>query len=129
MAHFAELDDNNKVLRIVVINNEDIIDANGKESEELGIAFCHNLYGGRWIQTSYNSKIRVRYAQIGFEYREDLDAFILPKPFPSWTLNIETYHWDAPVPYPTDGIMYEWNEEVGDWEAITYSRAMFEVPD
>lgn len=124
MAHFAELDDNNKVLRVVVIANEDIVDKNGVEKEELGQAFCHGLYGGRWVQTSYNNNFRKRYASPNYYYDETLDAFITPKPFSSWTLNEETIEWEAPIPYPDDGIMYQWNEELSNWEAM-----IFEVPD
>lgn len=124
MAHFAELDDNNKVLRVIVVDNKDILDESGNESEEIGKMFCHNLLGGRWIQTSYNSNFRKRYAGIGDEYRPDFDAFIRPKNYPSWVMDSESLEWKAPIPYPTDGLMYQWNEEIGDWEALT-----FEVPD
>lgn len=124
MAHFAELDNNNIVLRVVVINNEDIIDSNGNESESIGQEFCHNLYGGRWIQTSYNNKIRKYYAAIGMTYREDLDVFVPIKPYPSWIYNDEIKDWEAPIPRPQDGLMYEWDESIGDWNALT-----FEVTD
>lgn len=124
MAHFAELDDNNKVLRVLVIGNEDIVDENGNESEKIGKEFCAKLYGGRWVQTSFNNNFRKRYAGVGYEYRPDLDAFIDFQPFASWLLNEETMEWEAPVPKPDDGLLYQWNEETGDWEAM-----IFEVPD
>jgi hypothetical protein len=124
MAHFAELDNNNIVLRVVVINNDQILDSDGNESESVGQGFCHNLYGGRWIQTSYNNKVRKYYASPGMSYREDLDVFVLPQPYPSWIYNDEIKDWEAPVPRPQDGLMYEWDESIGDWNALT-----FEVTD
>jgi len=81
MAHFAELDENNVVLRVVVIDNRDILNHNNEESEEVGINFCKNLFGGgNWIQTSYNGNFRKNFPGIGYIYREDLDAFVQPKP-------------------------------------------------
>jgi hypothetical protein len=124
MAHFAELDNNNVVLRVLVISNSDTTDANGNEIESIGQEFCHNLYGGNWIQTSYNNKIRTRYAVIGGTYRADLDAFIYPQPYPSWIFNEETKDWEPPVPNPSDDLMYEWDEETVSWKALT-----FEVTD
>ena len=124
MAHFAELDNNNVVLRVVVINNSDITDADGNEVESIGREFCHNLYDGDWIQTSYNGNIRTRYAAIGYTYRADLDAFISPQPYPSWVLNQNTKDWEAPIPQPSDDLMYEWDEATGTWNALT-----FEVTD
>ncbi len=116
MAHFAELDANNVVLRVIVVSNNDTSDANGVEKEHIGAAFCESLLGGRWIQTSYNSNFRKRYAGIGFTYNESLDAFVPPKPFPSWTLNQSTADWEPPVPMPTDDKVYIWNEQQGKWD-------------
>ena len=82
MAHFAELDENNIVLRVIVVANEDILDDNGQESESKGIEFCSNLLGGRWIQTSYNGNFRGTYAYIGGQYDEVNDIFI-SQPTPS----------------------------------------------
>jgi hypothetical protein len=124
MAHFAELDDNNVVLRVHVVNDNDTQDENGNEVESIGAAFCNATWGGRWIQTSYNGKIRSHYAGIGYTYRPDIDAFIPIKLFPSWILNEETKDWQAPVPRPEDELMYDWNEETVSWEPIT-----FEVTD
>jgi len=124
MAHFAELDNNNVVLRVLVINNQDILDSNGNESESIGQELCHNLYGGRWVQTSYNNKIRKYYAGAGMTYREDLDVFVRYQPFPSWSFSDETKDWEAPIPRPQDGLMYEWDESIGDWTALN-----FEVTD
>lgn len=119
MAHFAELNDNNVVTRIIVVDNKDTTDENGKEVEAIGIAFCQNLFGGRWIQTSYNGKFRKRYAGIGFKYDADLDAFIAPKPFPSWSFNREICDWEAPIPKPTtppsENKQYYWLEDTMSW--------------
>lgn len=117
MAHFAQLSSNNTVSQVIVVNNADAIDQDGNESEAVGIAFCQQLFGAdtRWIQTSYNARIRKNYAGIGFTYDEDLDAFIPPKPFPSWVLNEDTCLWESPLPIPNDGQKYQWNEEQGQW--------------
>lgn len=119
MAHFSELDDNNIVLRTVVISNQDIKDPNGDESEQIGIGVCRSIFGatGRWIQTSYNGSFRRQYAQPGFTYNETFDAFIEPAPFPSWTLDEEGY-WQPPVPKPTDGGDYSWDEENQTWNPV-----------
>ena len=79
MAHFAELDENNTVLRVVVIANKDTADAHGVEKEHIGAAFCERLFGGRWVRTSYNGNIRQRYAGIGYTYDEATDAFVPPQ--------------------------------------------------
>jgi hypothetical protein len=115
MAHFAELDTNNVVLRVIVVNNSDTCDENGVESESIGIAFCQKLFGGTWIQTSYNNKFRKRYAAIGYTYDANLDAFIRAKPFPSWVFNLDTLDWDPPVPMPTEGGPYIWDEGTTSW--------------
>ena len=78
MAHFAEIDNDNKVLTVIVVNNEDCLDQFGNESEIVGAAFCHKLLGGRWIQTSYNGNIRGKYASIGDTYDSVQDIFISP---------------------------------------------------
>jgi hypothetical protein len=119
MAHFAELDQNNVVLRVVVVDNKDTSDANGVEKESIGVAFLERIFGGTWKQTSYNGNLRKNYAGIGFNYREDIDAFVPPGPrYPSWTLNLETANWEAPVPYPTDGKRYAWNEATLSWVEV-----------
>jgi len=117
MAHFAQLE-NNVVKQVIVVSNQDILDEQGQESEEKGIAFCSNLLGGTWKQTSYNAKIRKNYAGIGYTYDEGRDAFIPPKPFNSWLLDENTCQWKAPVDYPTDGKRYTWNEETLTWDVI-----------
>lgn len=115
MAHFAELNENNVVLRVIVVNNENIVDFDGVETEQIGIDFCQNLLGGRWIQTSYNKTFRKNYAGPGFIYDEVRDAFISPKPFDSWILNEETCQWQAPIPKPTDESHYLWDETLLNW--------------
>ena len=117
MAHFAKLE-NNKVVQVIVVSNQDILDENLKESEEKGIEFCSNLLGGTWKQTSYNAKIRKNYAGVGYTYDETLDAFIPPKPFDSWILDTDKAQWKAPVDYPNDDKKYSWNEETKSWDVI-----------
>ena len=107
MSHWAEIDNNNVVLRVLVGPNH------GDEGE----AFF-NALGGTWVKTSYNGNIRKNYAGIGYAYDADRDAFIAPKPFNSWLLDENTCRWQAPVPRPTDGLMYEWDEELTDWKPI-----------
>lgn len=116
MAHFAEIDENNVVLRVIVVDNRDTSTPDGTEVESIGIAFCQRLFGGNWKQTSYNNNFRKRYAGIGYTYNENLDAFVPPQPFPSWTLNNTTADWDPPVPYPSDGQSYYWVESTLSWE-------------
>jgi hypothetical protein len=120
MAHFAKLDVNNVVLEITVINNIEMLAADGSESETMGVAFLIRWSGGysNWKQTSYNGKIRKNYAGIGYIYDAARDAFIAPQPFASWVLNEETCQWDAPVAMPTDGQRYSWDEETLSWVAI-----------
>jgi|TARA_B100000745_G_C20044760_1_gene356127 hypothetical protein len=95
MAHFAELDSNNIVLRIVVISNNDILDGDGNESEAVGSAFCQELYGGRWVQTSYNGNFRKQYAGVGGEYNTSKDIFIYRQPDDSWVLDSND-DWQPP---------------------------------
>lgn len=117
MAHFAQLDNQNTVLQVIVIHNNELLD-NGVESEAKGIAFCQSLFPNtRWVQTSYNGNIRKNYAGVGFLYDPIRDAFIPPKPYPSWVLDEATCRWEAPVPYPTDGERYVWDEATQTWMA------------
>ena len=115
MAHFAELDVNNIVLRIIVVHNNELMD-NGRESESKGIVFCQSLFGGNWVQTSYNGRLRKNYAGAGFFYDAKRDAFIPPQPFSSWVLDEGICQWQAPVPYPTDGKHYVWDESTLSWK-------------
>jgi hypothetical protein len=121
MAHFAELDANNVVLRVIVVGNKDTSDASGVEKEHIGAAFCERLLGGNWKQTSYHGNIRKNYAGIGYTYRADIDAFVAPKPYNSWVLN-DKAQWEAPVPMPTDDKRYSWDETTLSWvEAVNES--------
>lgn len=99
MAHFAQLDEHNIVIQVIVVNDDDCLDAFGNESEEVGIDFCSRLLGGRWIQTSYTGRIRGRYAGIGWAYDEENDVFIAPKPREDAVLN-EQFDWV--LPYDSD---------------------------
>ena len=107
MSHFAEIDENNIVKRVLVVSDEQ--EHRGQEflANDLGL-------GGRWIQTSYNNNIRRNYAGIDYIYNEELDVFIPPKLFPSWTLDSEGY-WQAPKPMPINGRTYIWNESELNW--------------
>ena len=120
MAHFAEINSEGIVQRVIVVDNLDTLDENGEESEAVGASFCHNLLGGTWKQTSYNANIRKNYAGIGYFYDEDLDAFIPPKPFSKWILNEDTAQWEAPTPMPegNEGDRYTWNDNKGEWELL-----------
>jgi hypothetical protein len=121
MAHFAELGEDNVVLRVIIVANEELFDENNQESEAKGVEFCRNLLGGIWKQTSYNGNFRGRYAGTGYTYNSALDAYIAPKPFPSWTLDEETTEWEPPVAPPTEGA-HSWNEDAQTWDA-------FEMPE
>ena len=118
MAHLAEIDGSNNVTRVLVVNNQECLDENGDESEAVGIARCQELFGGTWVQTSYNKRIRKNYAGIGMTYDSSRDAFIPVKPYASWTLNESTCHWEAPVAFPNDGNNYEWDESTTSWKQV-----------
>ena len=139
MAHFAQIGEtieysrheigqfygwnkeDNIVIQVIVVANEDTSNSNGVEVEEIGVAFCKNLFGAEtnWKQTSYNNNFRKRYARIGYSYDAKLDAFISPSPFPSWILVEETADWESPFgPAPeltqeriNFGDYYEWDED------------------
>ena len=122
MAHFAKLGVGNIVERVAVVSND------VATTEQAGVDFLNNLYNTRdvWKQTSYNTQggvhglggtpFRKNYASKGYFYDQEKDAFIPPKPYPSWTLNESTCRWDSPVDYPDDGKIYDWNEETQQWE-------------
>ena len=118
MAHFAQLDENNVVLQVIVVNNSDCLDGNDNESEAVGVAFCQSLLGGNWKQTSYNGTMRKNYAGIGFIYDSTRDAFIPPKPYASWLLDERTCLWNSPTPMPTDDRQYRWDEPTTSWVEI-----------
>ena len=124
MSHFAKLDENNIVIFVTKGRQED----DGKEIE-----LCART-GDRYVQTSYNTRggvhydpatnepsvdqskaLRKNYAGLGYTYDEGRDAFIPPKPYSSWLLNEDTCLWESPVPYPTDGGFYTWDEDSQSW--------------
>ena len=127
MAHFAQLDENNVVIQVIVVSDDDITDVNGVEVESIGIALCHKLFGfdTNWRQTSYNGNMRGNYAGIGMTYMENVatlgvastDIFISQQPYASWTVGVNTAAWYSPIPQPalTDEQIaamsyYNWNE-------------------
>lgn len=108
MAHFAKVEDG--IVTQVIVAEQDVIDS--------------GLFGDGWVQTSYNTyggqhpeghPLRKNYAGVGYAYDAELDAFIPPQPFPSWTLNEDTCLWGAPSPYPDDGKLYGWDEDTLSW--------------
>ena len=117
MAHYAFLDKDGIVTEVIT----------GRDETETvdGISDWETYYGNirnqDCVRTSYNGNIRFNYAGIGFTYDADRDAFISPKPYESWVLDEETCRWAAPVPYPEDDVMYQWDEETIDWIATDYS--------
>lgn len=113
MSHFAEIDKNNVVIRVIVGDNN---------MPNEGYDWIVENLGGTWVRTSYNSNFRKNFASIGYIYDQDRDAFIPPKPFNSWILNEETCNWTAPVEYPSDGAAYRWDEEQLDWTLINFSE-------
>ena len=126
MAHFAEIDNNNIVLRVLVVSNSQEHRGQDFLANDLGL-------GGTWIQTSYNTlggvninggtPLRKNYAGYGYTYDPVLDAFIPPKPFDSWILNQDTCIWYAPTPMPViEGKYYYWSEEDLNWQEIVLSQ-------
>jgi len=132
MASFAKLNSENIVTTVVSVVNDVLKDSNGVEQESIGINFLKTLYNepnAIWKQTSYNTKagvhtedgipLRKNHAGIGYVYDSQRDAFIPPKTYNSWILNESTCNWDAPIPMPTDGQRYSWNEETQNWTLQT----------
>jgi hypothetical protein len=124
MSHFAKVQ--NGVVTEVIVAEQDFINSGlvGPASE--------------WVKTSYNTRggvhygedgqpdggtaLRGNYAGIGYTYDSAHDVFYAPQPYPSWTLNNTTWLWESPAPYPTDGKMYEWNEEQRNWVEVNYGN-------
>ena len=104
MAHFAKL--NNNIVTEVLVSEKDFINS-GKVGDEF-----------LWVQTSYNGNFRKNYASIGYTYDKTKDAFIAPKPYPSWTLVEDTCQWTSPTALPDDGKMYTWNEDTTNWVEV-----------
>ena len=135
MASFAKIGLNGKVIEVQSVVNEVLHDSNGVEQEVNGINFLTNLTGWAiWKQTSYNTHggvhdnggtpLRKNHAGIGYTYDEDRDAFIPPKPYPSWTLNETTCLWEAPTPKPNrddleENQVWSWNETNQIWDLTT----------
>jgi len=130
MAHFAELNNSNEVLRVVVISNDDV-EANGGELSSDAETFVasivpHSEDGTAWKQTSYNSNFRKQYAGIGYTYDASKDKFISLQPYPSWSLDSND-DWEAPVTYPTiteidlELVLISWDEDNQKWLGETHS--------
>jgi hypothetical protein len=126
MAHFAELDETNTVLQVVVVHN-DVTTIDSVEDEQRGIDFLNDLYpeSGTWVQTSYNANFRTRYAAVGGTYDTENDEFIPFRPFPSWVWNDDN-EWEAPIPPPFGRwdnpdlpIPANWDEDTASWVEVT----------
>jgi len=122
MAHFAELDTNNIVIRVCVGDNADVTANGGERSTEAATHFGtiveHSDDGVKWVQTSYNNNFRNLYAGEGYTYQETEDRFIPPQPYLSWTLQTRDdgkIDWAAPVAYPNDGEEYVWDADSTSW--------------
>ena len=109
MAHWAEINNNNKVLRVLVCDNND---PNGDE----GYQWLIDNLGGTWIQTSYNNNVRKQFAGIGYTYDAVNDVFVAPQPYPSWSLD-NNFDWQPPTPMPTEGI-WIWDEDNLSWTEV-----------
>jgi hypothetical protein len=129
MAHFAKLNSDNEVIHVSVVDNWNCVDGSGNEVESIGVAYLQSVHGVEegitWKQTSYNNNIRKNYAGIGMTYDSGRDAFIAPKPYPSWVLVESTCRWEAPVAMPSDAgtgnppKMYNWDEATVNWVEVT----------
>lgn len=140
MAHFAQINENNKVINVVVVSDIDIESGINLDIEDLGVQYLKSLVGNHtnWVKTSYNTRggiyinpitsqpsenqikaFRKNYAQIGYYYDEERDAFIPPKPYSSWILNEFSCLWEPPIPYPNDGNLHTWNEDTQLWDLYT----------
>jgi hypothetical protein len=121
MAHFAELNEDNEVLRVVVISNTDV-DTNGGDQHGDAETFVasivpHTTGGVAWKQTSYNNNFRKQYAGIGDTFDSSKNKFISPKPFASWSLDADD-NWEAPTAYPDNDKDYKWNETTKAWDEV-----------
>ena len=115
MAHFAQIDENNTVLQVIVVE-QDVIDTGLFGDPAAWIQTSYNTYGG--VHSQGGTPLRKNYAGIGDTYDSDRDAFIPLKPFPSWILDEDTCLWTPPTPMPDDGASYDWNEGTLSWDAI-----------
>ena len=115
MAHFAQLNNSNEVVNVIVVNNSDI-SIDGMSEEEAGIKFLNSIIPGQsWKQTSYNKAFRKNFAGIGCKYMVDLDAFVAKKPYESWVLDEALGVWEAPSEKPAGE--YQWDESTTAWVA------------
>lgn len=121
MANFAKLDNNNVVIGVNAVDNNVIDNLPFPESEPVGVQFLTEWSGGytNWKQTSYNGNFRKNLAATGYTYSADLDAFVPPKPYPSWLLDTNICQWEPPVPYPSTGGPYGWDEVTQSWVEVT----------
>ena len=122
MAHFAELNSSNEVLRVIVVSNDDV-DANGGDKHADAETFVttivpHSTGGVAWKQCSYNNNFRKQYAGKGYTYNSSKNIFIADKPYTSWTLDSND-DWQAPTDKPDDGKLYYWNETDREWKEVT----------
>ena len=102
---------------MVSVSNNDASDP--APNDKAGNDFLNSIgLTGNWVQTSYNGRIRKNYAGVGYKYDAERDAFIPPKPHESWILDENTCHWNAPIPYPSDGGLYGWNENTLSWDLL-----------
>jgi hypothetical protein len=124
MAHFARIDENWIVEEVIVVSNNALLNQHGIECDWLGEQFCQQLYGAhtKWIQTSYNGKKYKNFAGVKYSFDPHRHAFIPPKPYKSWLLDENTCRWKPPIPCPTDGAFYHWNDESQQWDLIAESQ-------
>jgi hypothetical protein len=115
MIYFSQIDENSIVTNVTVIDPSDCKDSNNNISEEVGANFLANLLGGTWIMTERETGFRKQFGDQGFTYDEANNVFISVKPYPSWTLNNTSFDWESPVPHPTDGKLYDWDETTLSW--------------
>jgi hypothetical protein len=134
VAHFAQLNSNNEVIYVAAVDNKDIVDSNGDESEAVGVAFLQKLFGADtvWKQTSYNASFRGNYATVGGTYDPDRNVFISKAPHKGWVLNLETFDWEPPTPAPENGrdalgfLLNEvwWDNDLEDWK-VSYRAKVY----
>ena len=123
MAYFAELNSANIVIRVLAVDDKDTANSEGVEQESIGQSFMTNLLGGNWKQTSFNKKIRGNFAYKEGKYLPDEDLFMPPKSYDSWVVSTADATWIAPSAMPTDGGMYNWDEDNQTWIDISGSSA------
>lgn len=115
MAHFAEIGLDNIILKVIAVSNNELLNENHSEAGQKGIDFCRKVFGGTWVQTSYNNNFYKNFAVVGGTFDSVRNAFISTKPFPSWTLSEDSCTWEAPVDYPSGDNDYNWDEETQSW--------------